>query len=114
MSATTAPPNPVDQCPPANGGISANYAGVSDPFVSGSEAALFVEGGYGTPRPALCVPTAQASTVQITAPNALIIPPLIVPIPDITDYVRATLPEAALLLPGVWRLATASSRLMCA
>jgi LysM repeat protein len=105
VSATTTPPNPVDQCPPANGGISVNYAGVTDPFTSGSEAALFVEGGYGTPRPALCVPAAQVSTVQLTAPNALVSPAQIVPIPDVTDYVRATLPESALLLPGVWRLA---------
>lgn len=104
VSPTTTPPNPVDHCPPANGGISVNYAGVTDPLASGSEAALFVEGGYGTPRPALCLPSVQASTVQLTAPNALLGPAQIVPIPDVTDYTRATLPESALLLPGVWRL----------
>src|SRR5690606_35813677 len=97
VSATTTPPDPADQCPPANSGISVNYAGVADPFASGSETALFVEGGYGTPRPALCIPSAEAVSVVLTAPNALTSPATIVPIPDVTDYVRATLPESALL-----------------
>jgi LysM repeat protein len=105
LTMTATPPNPADQCPPANSGISVNYAGVADPFASGSEAPLFVEGGYGAPRPALCIPADQAASTVLTAPNALVIPPQIVPIPDVTEYVRATLPEAALLLPGVWRLA---------
>ena len=104
IAETATPPNPADQCPPANGGISVNYAGVPDPFASGSEAALFVEGGYGTPRPALCIPADQASTAVLTAPNALASPPQFVPIPDVTDYVRAALPESALLQAGVWRL----------
>lgn len=104
ITETATPPNPTDQCPPANGGISINYASVTDPFASGSEAALFVEGGYRTPRPALCIPTEITSTAQLTAPNALVSPPQIMPIPDVTDYVRVTLPESSLLQAGVWRL----------
>lgn len=105
ITGTTTPPNPADQCPPANGGISVNFATVADPFASGSEAALFVEGGFGTPRPALCIPAEQAPTTVLTAPNALVSSPQIEPIPDITNYVRAILPESALLQAGVWRLA---------
>lgn len=98
------PPDPLDQCPPANGRTSVNYAAVADRFVSGGEAALFVEGGYGTPRPALCIPATQAGAARLIAPNALTSVPQIVALPDTGDYVRATLPESALLLPGVWQL----------
>lgn len=107
VTATAVPPKPADQCPPLSGTVSVNFSAVADPLASGSEAAFFVEGGFGAPVPAICLPISRVQGTTLTAPNALVGPPQINRIDGVTDYVRATLPEAALLQPGVWRLTAA-------
>lgn len=96
---------PSNQCPPPTGDLSINYTGVSDPQASGGEAAFFVDGGFGTPLPALCIPAARGPEATLLTPQGMTFPAVIEQTDPPSDFVRATLMESALLLPGTWQLA---------
>ncbi len=101
---TASAARPADQCPPLSGNVSVNFAGVADPFASGGEAAFFVDGGFGAPLPSLCVPSSRGTEAAVAGPDGTTAAAAILPVDGAADFVRATLPDTALLQPGMWVL----------